>query len=75
MKKPAIFLDRDGVINVDHGYVHKINEIEWIPGAIETIKLFNSKNYYVIIVQINQGLLRLFTEDDVKILHIEITRS
>ena len=29
--KKAAFLDRDGVINIDHAYVHKIDEFEWVP--------------------------------------------
>ena len=33
--KKTIFLDRDGVINVDHGYVHKIEEFEFVPGVLE----------------------------------------
>ncbi len=32
---PAIFLDRDGTINVDHGYVHEIDEFEFIDGVID----------------------------------------
>ena len=33
MKKPAIFLDRDGVLNIDKGYIYKKDDFEWIPGA------------------------------------------
>ena len=32
---PAIFLDRDGTINVDHGYVHEIDNFEFIDGVID----------------------------------------
>jgi D-glycero-D-manno-heptose 1,7-bisphosphate phosphatase len=38
--KPAIFLDRDGTINVDKGYVYKKKDFEWIEGAKDSIKLF-----------------------------------
>lgn len=34
---PAVFLDRDGTINIDHGYVHKIDDFEFIEGAIEAM--------------------------------------
>ena len=40
MLKPAVFLDRDGIINVDRGnYVYKIDDFTWIEGAKEAIKL------------------------------------
>lgn len=35
---PAIFLDRDGTINVDHGYVHEIDEFEFIDGVIDAMR-------------------------------------
>ena len=38
MSKPAIFFDRDGVLNVDVGYLYKIEDFQWIDGAIEAIK-------------------------------------
>ena len=38
MLKPAFFLDRDGVINEENGYVHKIIDFKWIPGSKEAIK-------------------------------------
>ncbi|GAB7211001.1 hypothetical protein OS31_25080 [Dickeya oryzae] len=34
---PAIFLDRDGTINVDHGYVHEIDQFQFIDGVIEAL--------------------------------------
>ena len=33
-RQPAAFLDRDGVLNVDHGYVHRPEDFEWVQGAI-----------------------------------------
>ena len=44
MSKPAIFFDRDGVLNVDVGYLYKIEDFQWIDGAIEAIKYFNDKD-------------------------------
>ena len=43
MTLPAVFLDRDGVINQDKGYVYAIDDFEWIKGAIEAIKLIKKK--------------------------------
>ena len=44
--KPAAFLDRDGVINHDTGYVHKLKDFKFRPGVIEGLKLLIKKNYY-----------------------------
>jgi len=56
----AIFLDRDGTINVEKDYLHKIEEWEWIPGAVEAIKGFNDLGFYVIIVSNQSGIARGF---------------
>ncbi len=37
-KVPAIFLDRDGTLNVDHGYVHEIDHFQFIDGVIEALQ-------------------------------------
>ena len=69
-KKPVSFLDRDGVLNVDYGYVHDINNFEWIEGSKETIKYLNELNYYVFVITNQAGLARgLYTETDVINLH------
>ena len=70
MKKPASFLDRDGVINVENGYVFNISDFEWIAGAKETIKLLNDNNFYVFIITNQSGISkRLYSENDVIKLH------
>lgn len=51
---PAVFLDRDGVINVDKGYVSEPQDFEFLPGAIEGLKRFNEAGWFIIIVT-NQG--------------------
>ncbi len=38
-RRPAVFFDRDGVLNVDHGYVHAPAQVEWVRGAKEAVKL------------------------------------
>ncbi len=48
MKKPAAFLDRDGVINIDTGYVYKIEDFKWIKDAKEAIKYIKNKGFLVI---------------------------
>ena len=39
----ALFLDRDGVINVDHGYVHTAARTDWIPGIFELVAQAGAK--------------------------------
>ena len=50
--RPAIFFDRDGVLNQDHDYVHKIVDFHWIEGAIEAIRCCNELDYFVFVVNI-----------------------
>ncbi len=72
-KKKGVFLDRDGVINYDYGYVHKIQDFKWIKGIKKAIKLFNKLNYLVIVITNQSGVKRgYFTEEDLKKLHIWI---
>jgi D-glycero-D-manno-heptose 1,7-bisphosphate phosphatase len=51
----AILLDRDGVINIDHEYVHKIENFEFIPGIFEALKKAQDSNEYMLIVVTNQS--------------------
>jgi D-glycero-D-manno-heptose 1,7-bisphosphate phosphatase len=56
--KPAIFLDRDGVINHDYGYVHKIQYFKLKRGIIKTIKFLNEKKYNIFIITNQAGIAR-----------------
>ncbi|MEQ8803630.1 HAD-IIIA family hydrolase [Haliea sp.] len=58
LRKPAAFLDRDGTLNHDGGYTHKIEEFKWIDGAKEAIKLLNDAGYLVFIVTNQAGIAR-----------------
>ena len=70
MLRPAAFLDRDGVINKDKGYVYKISDFEWIVGAKESIKYLIEKGYYIFIVTNQSGIARgYYSEKDVILLH------
>lgn len=57
-KKRAAFLDRDGVLNVNRGYVHRPEECEWIEGAIEAVRWLNENDYLVIVVTNQAGIAR-----------------
>ncbi|MEN3167624.1 HAD family hydrolase [Gluconobacter sp. OJB] len=76
LKRPAAFLDRDGVINVDVGYPHLIKTFRFIPGAPEAIKALNIAGYQVIVVSNQSGVARgLFTEEAVRLFNQHITQS
>ena len=66
----ACFLDRDGVLNEDVGYLHKSQDFKWIDGAVEAIKLLKKNNFLVIVITNQSGISRgYFTSKDVTNLH------
>lgn len=68
--RPALFLDRDGVINIDRGYVSRIADFEFIEGAADAIAAFNKRGWYVFVVTNQSGIARnYYTEDDMHALH------
>ncbi len=69
-KREAVFFDRDGVLNIDKGYVYRTEDFIWIEGAKEAIKLLNDLGYLVIIVTNQSGIARgYYEEKDVYNLH------
>lgn len=68
--RPALFLDRDGVLNEDRGYVHRWQDFCWIPGAREAVAAFNARDWWVFVVTNQSGVGRgYYPEDDVHALH------
>ena len=66
----ACFLDRDGVLNEDIGYLYKSEDFKWIEGAIEAIKLLKKKNFLIIVITNQSGIERgYYTSNDVEKLH------
>ena len=63
--KKAVFLDRDGTINKDKGYVHLREDFELLPGAIDGLRLLQEKGYLLILITNQSGIGRgFFTEDE-----------
>ena len=72
----AAFLDRDGVINEDTGYLHSIKDFKWIKGAIEALKILKKHNYLIIIITNQSGVGRgFYTEKQVNDLHSWINKQ
>jgi D-glycero-D-manno-heptose 1,7-bisphosphate phosphatase len=67
----ALFLDRDGVINVNHGYVFQASDFDFIDGIFDLVKRANEQGYKVIVVTNQSGIGRgMYTEFD----FIELTK-
>jgi D-glycero-D-manno-heptose 1,7-bisphosphate phosphatase len=69
-RRPAVFFDRDGVLNRDIGYLHRPEDVVWLEGAREAIRLCNDAGYFVFVVTNQAGVARgYYGEDDVRALH------
>lgn len=71
----AIFLDRDGVINKEVGYLSTPDNLELIEGSIEALKILKEKGYLLIIITNQAGIARgYFTEKAVEKIHIKLIK-
>lgn len=69
-RRAAMFFDRDGTLNVDHGYVHTADKFDWIPGAIDAIKAVNDSGRFAFVVTNQAGVARGYYEErEVMALH------
>jgi D-glycero-D-manno-heptose 1,7-bisphosphate phosphatase len=70
LRRPAVFFDRDGVLNHDLGYTHRAEDLRLMDGAVETIRRCNRANRYVFVVTNQSGVARgLYTLEAVQAFH------
>jgi|SRR5262245_12568622 len=74
-ERPAVFFDRDGTVVVDNGYVHRPEDLVFLPGAVAAVKRVNDLGSYAFLVTNQSGVARgLFSERDVDAFNAELQR-
>lgn len=63
LRRPAVFFDRDGVLNHDSGYTFDPAKLEWIEGAREAVKAVNDAGYFAFVITNQSGVARGFYEE------------
>ncbi len=63
LRRPAVFFDRDGVLNHDSGYTFEAGKLQWIEGAREAVKAVNDAGYFAFVVTNQSGVARGFYEE------------
>lgn len=75
-RRAAVFFDRDGTLNIDSGYVHRPEHLNFLPGAIAAVKRVNDLGHYVFVVTNQAGVARgYYTEGDVEIFNKHLQRK
>lgn len=72
----AVFLDRDGTLNVDFGYVHRPEDLVFLPGAVEALRMFRQAGFLLIVVTNQSGIARgYYTLQQAEDFHREMLRQ
>lgn len=75
MPKKAVFIDRDGTINEEVGYLGEVERLVLIPGAIDAVRSLNEAGYEVVVITNQAGVARgYFDEDAVRQIHRHLFR-
>ena len=73
--KRALFLDRDGILNVDYGYIGDPGEIKIVPGVVEFLKKISNLGFILVIVTNQSGIARgYFSESDYELVKSRIVK-
>jgi D-glycero-D-manno-heptose 1,7-bisphosphate phosphatase len=76
LHRPALFLDRDGVLNVDHGYVASRERWEWVAGAREAVAAATARGWHVFVVTNQSGVARgYYSEEQMHALHAWVSEQ
>ena len=76
MSRKVIFLDRDGTLNVDDGFVHRIDDFRWLPGALDAVKRLRDCGPAIAVVTNQSGIARgMYAAEDVEQLHEHMRRE
>jgi D-glycero-D-manno-heptose 1,7-bisphosphate phosphatase len=68
--RPAVFLDRDGVLNVESGYIHRVEDLHLIPGAAKAVRQLNDQQLFCVLVSNQSGPARgYYAAEHVDALH------
>ena len=66
----AVFLDRDGVINFERGYTHRLEDFVILPDLIEVLQILKQKGYLLIVISNQSGIAKgLYLQKETEILH------
>ena len=69
IERKVLFLDRDGIVNEEYNYVHKIDDFEFCDGIFELCKYYQENGYMIVIITNQAGIARsYYTEKDFNIL-------
>lgn len=70
MSRKAAFIDRDGVLNEERAFVHRVQDFEFVPGAVEALRAFQAAGYLLAVITNQSGIARgLYSEAD----YLELT--
>ena len=75
-RRAAVFFDRDGTLNIDNGYVHRQEDLHFLPGAIAAVKRVNDLGHYVFVVTNQAGVAHgHYVESDVEAFNMHLQRK